>query len=135
LDSGAAERSGSFGQAERRGVLDALSGECIVRQSYRPSKDALVESCLNDVAQCDLFIVILGLRYGYVPGKPFRNPKKLSITELEYQQAGKAGIPRLVFLKDEDAISYKQTDAKTKEHPPERIEAFRATASTDQRAC
>jgi hypothetical protein len=88
---------------------------------------------LNDVAQCDLFIVILGLRYGHVPGKPFRNPKKLSITELEYRQAGKTGIPRLVFLKNEDAIPYTQTDTKTKEHPPERIEAFRATASADQR--
>lgn len=121
-------------EAERRGVLDALSGECFVRQSYRASEDALVETCLNDVAQCDLFIVILGLRYGHVPGKPFRNPKKLSISELEYQQAGKVGIPRLVFLKDEDAVSYKQTDAKTKEHPPERIEAFRAAASADQRA-
>lgn len=121
-------------EAERRAVQDALGDQCIVRHSYRASEEALVESCLSDVAACDLYIGILGLRYGYVPGKPFRNPKTLSITELEYRQAEKAGIPRLVFLKDESAIPYTLTDAKTKEHPPEKIEAFRSRASAGQRA-
>ena len=97
-------------------------------------RGALVQSCLDDVAACDLYIGILGLRYGYVHGKPFRNSKKLSITELEYRHAGDKDLPRHVFLKDESRIPYTLTDAKTKEHSPERIEAFRLMARTDQRA-
>jgi hypothetical protein len=121
-------------EAERRGVQEALGDQCIVRHSYRASEDALVDSCLNDVAECDLYIVILGLRYGFVPTRGFSNPEKLSITELEYRHAGTKVIARHAFLKDEGAIPYTLTDAKTKEHPPERIEAFRSSASADQRA-
>ena len=121
-------------EAERRAVQNALGDQCVVRHSYRASEDALVESCLNDVAACDLYIGILGLRYGHVPDKPFRNPKKLSITELEYRDAGDQGLPRHVFLKDESTIAYTLTDAKTKEHLPERIDTFRSQVSTDQRA-
>lgn len=98
-----------------------------------PARFRIVESCLNDVAECDLYIGILGLRYGYVPGRGFRNPKKLSITELEYRQAGTKGIPRLVFIKDEGAIPVTLTDYRTKEHSPDRIEAFRLSAGGDQR--
>ena len=120
-------------EAERRGVQEALGDQCIVRHSYRASEDALVDSCLNDVAECDLYIVILGLRYGFVPTRGFSNPEKLSITDLEYRQAGTAGIPRLVFLKDKSAIPFTETDADSGEHPPERIAGFRSTASADQR--
>src|SRR5712691_3365068 len=115
-------------EAERRGVQEALGDECIVRHSYRASEDALVDSCLDDVAQCDLYVVILGLRYGFIPTRGFSNPERLSITELEYRHAGKKGIARHVFLKDESAIPYMKTDAKTKEHPPESIESFRSSA-------
>ena len=68
-----------------------------------------------------------------MPGRPFKNPKKLSITELEYRHAGAHKIPRLVVLKDENVISITSTDLKTKEHAPERIEHFRAPAGREQR--
>ena len=102
-------------EAERKAVQEALGDLCVVKHSYRASEEALVESCLNDVAACDLYIGILGLRYGYVPGRGFRNPKKLSITELEYRHALDKGIPRLVFVKDESAIPVTLTDYRTKE--------------------
>ena len=84
-------------EEERRAVQEALGDQCIVRHSYRASEQALVASCLADVAECDLYIGILGLRYGHVPGKPFRNPKKLSITELEYRHAVKNDIAGTSF--------------------------------------
>jgi hypothetical protein len=37
--------------------------KCIVRHSYRASENIAVESCLDDVAACDLYIGTLGLRY------------------------------------------------------------------------
>lgn len=121
-------------EPERRAVQDALADQCIVRHSYSASEQELVESCLSDVEQCDLYIVILGLRYGPIAGRPFSNPKKLSITELEYRHAGSRKIPRLVFLKDESVIPVTATDWKSKEHAPDRIEKFRAFAAREQRA-
>ncbi len=121
--------------AERAAVTNILSDECVVKHSYGASEDNLVTSCLNDVATCDLYIGILGARFGHVPGEGFKNQEGLSITELEYRQAGESGIPRHIFLKDDEIIPYGLTDAKTKEHPTEKIEAFRLRASSgnDQR--
>ena len=116
---------------ERLAVREALSDQCVVNHSYRASEKEIVESCLEDVARSDLYILILGLRYGYTPER-HDNPNKLSITELEYQQA--KAKPRLVFIKKEDSVAYSLTDAKTKEHATERIETFRKRAAEDQRA-
>lgn len=38
-------------EEERRAVQEALGDQCIVRHSYRASEQALVASCLDDVAQ------------------------------------------------------------------------------------
>ena len=55
-----------------------------------------VEACLDTVAACDLYVAIVGWRYGYIP--PSDNPLGLSFTELEYQRAVEAGKPRLIFV-------------------------------------
>jgi hypothetical protein len=103
-------------------------------QAKLPSgEDAPVDSFLDDVASCDLYIGILGLRYGYIPTETSANPHQLSITELEYRRAGECGIPRLIFLKDESAIPAIQSDAFTGENPPDRIRHFRSEASKAQR--
>lgn len=115
---------------ERDAVCEALSDECVVRHSYLASEEELIESCLQDVSRCDVYILILGMRYGYTPERP-DNPDNLSITELEYQKA--QNKPRLVFIKDEQSIPFPLTDAKTKEHALERIENFRKRAAEDQR--
>jgi len=77
-------------EPERAEVTAALGDECVVKHSYRASEDDLVTSCQDDVVGCDLYIGILGLRYGYVPRT--KNPQKLSITELEYERAGEEKI-------------------------------------------
>jgi hypothetical protein len=114
---------------EREAVKQALGDQCVVKESYTAHEGALVTSCLQDVEACDLYILIVGLRYGFVPTRGFRNPEKRSITELEYRHARAKERPCFVFLKHEDAILYAQTDAKTKQHSPGRIEAFRALVS------
>ncbi len=105
---------------EREAVRKALSGHFTVVESYIADERSVRESCLADVAGCDLYIGIIGRRYGFIPsGQPF------SITELEYRQARKHKLPALIFIKDNDAILGPFYDAVTQENPPDLIESFR----------
>ena len=65
--------------------------------SYLPDSDTVRESCLEDVAACDLYVLILGHRYGFQPEDD--NPEGLSITHLEFRRAGECGIPRVALLR------------------------------------
>jgi hypothetical protein len=65
--------------------------------SYRPTSDTVRESCLDDIDGCDLYVLILGHRYGFQPGED--NPEHLSITHLEFRRAGQSGIPRIALLR------------------------------------
>lgn len=63
---------------------------------------AAIDYSLSLVDQAEIFVGIMGLRYGYIPVDPERNPKRLSITELEYHRAVKNGAYVLMFLISED---------------------------------
>ncbi len=91
---------------ERAAVKEVLGGEAIVKESYVASETDLVRSCREDAANCDLYIGVIGLRYGYRPPGESR-----SITHIEYEQAKERKIPRLIFLKREDSITIPQSDA------------------------
>ena len=65
--------------------------------SYLPDSDTVRHSCLEDVAACDLYVLILGHRYGFQPAED--NPEGLSITHLEFRRAGECGIPRVALLR------------------------------------
>lgn len=112
---------------ERDAVKRALGGEAAVKESYGASEDSVVQTCLDDVEECDAYILVVGLRYGYRPTE-LLNPNKLSITELEYQQAVDKKKPRYVFLKDESQIAVTNTDvyrAAVDNLDPTLIQAFR----------
>ena len=47
---------------------------------------------LNEVAKCDIYLGLFGKQYGY------KNKKKISPTELEYNEACKYNKTRLIFL-------------------------------------
>lgn len=111
--------------AERAAVKEVLGGTCVVRESYEPSDANLVSKCLEDVSTSEIYIGIVGLRYGFVPPG-----QTVSITQLEYEHAKRRGLRRLLFLKNEDAIAFSRTDASTKEHPVDVIQGFRAQLSS-----
>ena len=83
---------------ERQAVLDWLRlARHQAVDSYLPDSDTVRDSCLDDVAGCDLYVLIAGHRYGSQP--PGDNPEGLSITQLEFRRAGECGIPRVALLR------------------------------------
>jgi len=75
------------------------------------------EYCEQQVRECDVYVGLIGMRYGsLVPGRD----DEVSYTELEFWTATDTGIPRLVFLLDEDAVPPGRAD-KNKA----KIQAFR----------
>jgi Domain of unknown function (DUF4062) len=83
---------------ERRAVMDWLmAAQHQVVHSYRPDGETVRDSCLEDVDTCDLYVLILGHRYGFQPADG--NPESLSITHLEFRRAGQSGKPRVALLR------------------------------------
>jgi hypothetical protein len=72
-----------------------ISMEYYVAESKQP-----LDKCLEDVASCDIYLLILAKRYGYVsPGT------SLSITHQEFRQARLCGKTILVFKADSRVAS------------------------------
>jgi tetratricopeptide (TPR) repeat protein len=110
----------SFVQA----ALDAVTraGLSPVDMRYFAAGDGQpAEYCRQRVRECEVYVVVVGFRYGtLVPGHD------VSYTELEFTEATSAGRPRLVFLLDEAAATPPQEpdDDSTK------VEAFRQRLRT-----
>jgi hypothetical protein len=83
---------------ERRAVLEwLLRAQHQAVNSYLPNSETVRDSCLDDVDASDLYVLILGHRYGFQP--PDNNPEGVSITQLEFRRAGQAGIPRIALMR------------------------------------
>ena len=79
----------------KRAEYSTVAMEDYVATDARP-----LEKCLQDVANCDLYICIVGSRYGFIPPEE-ENNARLSITQLEYEQAQKFSKPSLIFILSE----------------------------------
>ena len=83
---------------ERQAVLDWLRlARHQAVDSYVPDSGTVRDSCLDDVAACDLLVLIVGHRYGSQAAGG--DPGGLSITHLEFRRAGECGIPRVALLR------------------------------------
>jgi hypothetical protein len=85
----------------RKAVYDALRQlrlDVLSMEDYGASDERPLDRCLADVAGSDVYVGVIAWRYGFVPPG-----EKKAITQLEYEQAGKAQRPRLVFLTADDA--------------------------------
>ena len=55
-----------------------------------------LETCLKEVGKCKLYVGIFAMRYGSIP-----NGYEKSMTELEYDEAQRLGLPSYIFILDE----------------------------------
>src|SRR6266487_2655413 len=69
-----------------------------VMMEHMAAADATaIEESLRIVNEADIYLGIFAYRYGYIP-----QGYTISITEMEYNRAAERGIPRLIFLMDEE---------------------------------
>jgi len=117
--------------AERQAVIDWLvAAQHQVVHSYRPTSDTVRDGCLADVDTCDLYVLILGHRYGFQP--PDDNPEHLSITQLEFRRARDKGKPRIALVR----ASIPDISLSDVGDPPRLalVQAFRAEVAAAVRA-
>ena len=78
-------------------------------------KQPLDESCYDEVKSCDIFVLIIGGRYGSPVSDEVRNKSKkyMSITRKEYETAIKSGVPVYTFV-DAAVLNERRTYNKNK---------------------
>jgi len=87
----------SYVAAAERAV--SACGHVIVDMADFPAADQVpADLCRERVAGCDVYVGILGTRYG----SEVRDAPGMSYTELEFDAATEAGLDRLVFVLDTD---------------------------------
>ena len=91
-------RRTSYVAAAERAI--SAAGHVVVEMAGFPAADqAPAQVCAERVRGCDVYIGVLGTRYG----SAVRDKPQVSYTELEFDTATEAGLPRLVFLLDTGA--------------------------------
>ncbi|MEN3333147.1 MAG: hypothetical protein V7641_2512 [Blastocatellia bacterium] len=81
-------------------TLRQMRHDVIAMEDYVASDQRPLAKCLADVSTCDIYVLIIAWRYGFVPAKD--NPEKKSITEMEFREAVQKDKPCLIFLLAED---------------------------------
>ena len=87
----------------------------------------LIDSSLQMVRDSSAYIGIISRKYGQTPKCPQRNPKNLSITELEFDEAQKLGRPILLFIMG-DKHQGTEADFETNATKRRKLKAFRERA-------
>src|SRR5215467_5042348 len=117
-DLGKHTEPGTFVAAAVEAVLRAR--HAVTDMAYFAARDTSPAAVSTEmVAQSDVYVGIIGLRYG----SPVRDRPDVSYTALEFETAGEHGQPRLIFLIREDSADLAPADQPV-EHRA-RQQAFR----------
>jgi hypothetical protein len=75
--------------------------------------EAPLQVCTQEATNCSVYVGIFKNRYGFVPQT--NNPRKLSVTELEYEAARNANKPIKVFISKSKLFRIKRRETQLTE--------------------
>lgn len=101
--------------------------EPVMMEDFGAEDGPAREVCTEKVADCDVLVGIIGVRYGDHPPDD-----QTSYTELEFQTAVDHGLSRLMFLLDEEVARRIEGAAAQGEDRADRQDQLRARIGTDQ---
>jgi tetratricopeptide (TPR) repeat protein len=118
-------------EAHRREVIEAIQRfgffPNVMEYSGARSDADVIDASLRMVRESVAYLCVIGHKYGQTPVDEDRNPKGLSITELEFNEARRLGRSILLFLMGDDHPVTKgdvEPDAKKQK----KLDAFRKQA-------
>ncbi|AWM92286.1 hypothetical protein DJ564_16365 [Pseudomonas sp. 31-12] len=79
-------------RAAAKDAVEALDMKPIMSEHFGARTYSSEHACLTEVDQCDVFVLILGVNYGYEP------EPGMSVTQQEFRQAVSRRKPILVFI-------------------------------------
>jgi tetratricopeptide (TPR) repeat protein len=118
-------------EAHRREVIDAIHRfgfhANVMEYSGARSDADVIDASLRMVRDSVAYLCVIGHKYGQTPLDAGRNPKSLSITELEFNEARRLGRPILLFLMaDNHPVTKSDVEPDAKKR--KKLEAFRKQA-------
>lgn len=118
-------------EAHRREVIDAINrfGFHAVAMEFSGARSGadVIDTSLEMVRHSAAYLCVIGHKYGQTPVDADRNPKGLSITELEFNEARRLGRPILLFLMaDKHPVTPEDVELDSKKR--KKLEAFRKQA-------
>ncbi len=117
-------------QEHRAALIDAIHAHKLhanVMENDSARLVDVIESSLQMVRDSAAYIGVISLKYGQTPECPTRNPGKLSITELEFNEAQRLGRPILLFIMGDDH-PVKKADIEKDSEKEKKLNAFRERA-------
>ena len=123
-------------EQHRAALIKAIKGQGLAdvameNDSAKPDVD-VIESSIQMVRDASAYIGVISRKYGQVPLCPNRNPDKLSLTELEFNEAQKLGRPILLFIMG-DKHPLREVDVESKAVNRKKLNAFRERAKRMKR--
>jgi tetratricopeptide (TPR) repeat protein len=118
-------------EAHRREVIDAIHRfgfhANVMEYSGARSDADVIDTSLQMVRDSVAYLCMIGHKYGQTPVDADRNPKALSITELEFNEARRLDRPILLFLMG-DNHPVLPADVEPDPKKRKKLEAFRKQA-------
>jgi hypothetical protein len=114
----------------RAALIDAIKGQGLTdlameNDSAKPID--VIDSSLGMVQDAWAYIGVISQKYGQTPPSPDRNPRNLSLTELEFDAAVRLGRPILLFIMGDNHL-LRKADIETDAGNREKLNAFRERA-------
>src|SRR5271168_891279 len=118
-------------EKHRAALIKALKGQGLTdvameNDSAKADVD-VIDSSLQMVRDATAYVCLISKKYGQMPVSPDRNPGKVSITELEFNEALRLERPILLFIMG-DEHPVREADIEINAAKRKKLSAFRERA-------